>query len=367
MSERKLQAMIQAKLDHADYTVADTPYEFSTGMTLNRDQIAQIQNNPGGSNIPLAEVIDNYESIEDRIKRLMADQYSLNSHTKLPLNFMLINASIHGIKSPDPYGGMSLGGTLTMPAIKAATTPIDILTPCGKYRRLLPVINHPHYYINGSPHAFCHTMSHNNVDNEYKLLGPESVLNTKLVFPTKETEGMTGGVLPSNHAELIPYARQRASLHLHEANQNSVYPVGNPTITEMLSADSKQGGALKSQYVVSIKNGNYPTEWYKEKPQDSVHIKDEGVVAPIENFALKTFHFIDSLNESRCANFKNTGIWWDMDHLKCEKIPKITAKLKFKILPIVPFHKDGEKEHIPYQNFIRHLKAELDHVDKPFS
>lgn len=359
------QKILKAKLEHANYTVADQPYEFSTTMTLNDDQLKRISTASNGCNIPLSEVIDNYDSVENRIKRVMGDQYSLDDYRKLPLNFLLVDAGISGIKSPDPYGGMTLGGTITLPAVHAATLPTDELTPCKRYRKLL-AIDKPHHFINGAPHAFSHTLSHNNVDNEYKLLGSDFKLNHRLVFPSKSAEG-SGGVLPSDPKLLVNYVKNGdVFMHGHVVDQDSMYPMGNPTVTEILSADARQGGSVKSQHLVAVKNGNYPVAWYQNRKEDEKHIRDEGVVVPIDDFAYKTFHFIDSCNEARSTNFNNCCIWWDMDHMNIHKLPKITAKLKFKILPIVPHHEEG-KEFVPYQNFVRHLKNEIEHVDKPFA
>lgn len=362
MSDQKI---LKAKLEHANYTVADQPYEFSTTMTLNSDQLERISASTNGTHIPLAEVIDNYDQVEDRIKRIMGDQYSLDDYKKLPLNFLLIDAGISGIKSPDPYGGMTLGGTITLPAVHAATLPIDELTPCKRHKKLL-AIDRPHYFINGAPHAFSHTLSHNNVDNEYKLLGSDFKLNNQMIFPSGEPEGSCG-VLPQDSKLLVQYVQNGdVFLHGHVVDQDSMYPLGNPTRTEILSADARQGGSVKSQHLVAVKNGNYPVAWYQSEKADEKHLRDEGVVTPIDNFAYKTFHFIDSCNEARSTNFNNCCIWWDIDHMNVAKVPKITAKLKFKILPIVPYHSEGKK-FVPYQNFIRHLKNEIVQVPKPFT
>jgi hypothetical protein len=358
------QKILKAKLEHANYTVADQPYEFSTTMTLDEDKLKQIHSTDGGVHIPLSSVIDNYDKVENRLKRVIGDQYSLDDHKKLPINFLLVDAGISGIKSPDPYGGMTLGGSITLPAVHAATLPTDELTPCRRHRKLLP-INQPHYFINGNPHAFSHTLSHHNVDNEYKLLGSDSKLNSRMVFPSKKAEG-SGGELPSDPRLLVDYVKgSDVFLHGHVVDQDAMYPSGNPTVTEILSADARAGGSVKSQYLVAIKNGNYPVVWWQSKKEDEKHIRDEGAVVPIDDFAYRMFHFIDSCNEARSTNFDKCCIWWDIDHLNIHRVPKITAKLKFKILPVVPYHEEG-KEFVPYQNFVRHLKSEIDQVDKPF-
>lgn len=361
------QEILKAKLEHANFTVADKPYEFSTGITLDQDKLVGIHQTKHGMNIPVAEIIDDYDSLEDRLKRVFANQYSLDEHEKLPLNFMLIDCGIYGIKSPDPYGGMSIAGTLTEPAIHAATMPDDEISVCGQYKKMLP-INSPHHFMNGKPHMFCHTLSHSNVDQMYPLLSSDSQLNCRMIFPNKKVEG-TGGVLPEDCESLISYVKNKDNgvmLHSHTVCHDSMYPnYDRPTVTEVLSADARSGGTVKSQHLIALKNGTFPVTWYMSREEDKKHIKDDGVLAPIDDYAFKTFHFIDSCNESRATNFKRLGIWVDMDHMKVEKVPKVTAKMKFKILPIVPYHEEG-KEHIPYQNFIRHIKRELQQVDKPF-
>jgi hypothetical protein len=263
---------------------------------------------------------------------------------------------------------MSIGGTLTMPAIHAATMPTDELTPDGQYRKLLS-INMPHHFIGGRPHMFHHTMSHNNVDNSYDLLRADSRLNNRLIFPsTKKTEG-SGGTIPSENADLVEYVKNKCNgvfLHGHTVNNQSMYPSNQrPTMTQMLTSDARDGGTVKTQNLVAVRDGTFPATWYQTKESDRKHIRDEGVVAPIDDYAYKLYHFVDSVNEARATNFKTMGMWMDVDHMKIGNIPKITAKIKFKILPIVPYHEEG-KEYIPYHNLVRHLKREIEQVDKPF-
>lgn len=357
------QEIVKAKLDHANYTVADTPYEFSTSITLDGDQLDRIKTSENGMHIPLAEVIDEPEKVEESIKRRMGFNYSLDDHSKMPLNFVLLDASVTGLKSPDPNGSMMIGGSIALPAVHAATFPFDDLTPDGRYKKVLPY-HLPAHFVNGNAHAFSHTLGHTNVDNEYSLISRGSAISPRIIFPSGETEG-TGGVLPEDDAKLVEHAKRHLVLHGHAINENSVYP-GNcrPTISEVLSADSRAGGAVKSQHLVALRNGSFPVAWYG-KDQDQKFHRDEGVVAPIDDFTYRTFHFMDSCNESRSTNFKDCCIWWDIDHLK--SVPKVKAKIKFKILPIVPFHEDKGKVFIPYQNMVKHLRASLRTVDKPFN
>lgn len=357
------QEVVRAKLEHANYTVADTPYEFSTSMTLNGDQLERIRNSPDGHHIPLSEIIDEPGKIEEHIRKRMGFNYSLDDHSKIPVNFVLLDASITGIKSPDANGSLMIGGTLATPAVHGATFPYDSVSADGRYRKLLPYLGASHF-VNGNPHAFSHTMSPNSTDAEYPLISRGTALNPRIVFPNGETEG-TGGTLPSDDDMLVAHARDRLVLHGHAINENSVYPSGaRPTISEVMSADSRAGGAVKSQYLVALKNGTFPVAWYMGSDDDKRFHRDEGVVAPLDDFAHRSFHFMDSCNESRATNFNDCCMWWDVDHLK--SVPKMKAKIKFKILPIVPYHEKKGKVFIPYQNLVKHLKTTLHRVDKPF-
>ena len=357
------QEIVKAKLDHANYTVADTPYEFSTSITLDGDQLDRIKHSNHGLHIPLAEVIDEPEKVEDSIRRKMGFNYSLDDHSKIPVNFILLDTSVTGIKSPDANGSMMIGGAVALPAVHAATFPYEDLSEDGRYRKVLPYKG-PSHFVNGNEFAFSHTLAHNNVDNEYPILSRGVAIGPRIVFPSGETEG-TGGVLPEDDDKLVEHAKRHLVLHGHAINDGSVYPgESRPTISEVLSADSRSGGAVKSQHLVALKNGSFPVAWYG-KEQDQKFHRDEGVVAPIDDFTYRTFHFMDSCNESRSTNFKDCCIWWDIDHLK--SVPKVKAKLKFKILPIVPYHEQKGKIYIPYQNMVKHLRASLRTVDKPFN
>jgi len=358
------QQVVRAKLDHANYTVADAPYEFSTSITLNSDQLDGIRNNEHGQHIPLYEIIDNPEKVEDHIRRRMGFNYSLDDYRKLPVNFVLLDASITGIKSPDANGSLMIGGSLALNAIHGATFPFDEVSTDGRYRKLLPYLA-PCHYVNGNPHMFSHTMSHDSTDAEYPLIARGTALNPRIVFPNGETEG-TGGMLPFDDDMLVAHAKERLVLHAHAINEDSVYPDGaRPSVSEVMSADSRAGGAVKSQYLVAMKNGTFPVAWYMSNDDDKKFHRDEGVVAPLDDFTRRSYHFMDSCNESRATNFKDCCIWWDVDHLK--SVPKLKAKLKFKILPIVPYHEKKGKVFIPYQNMVKHLKTTLVKVDKPFN
>lgn len=358
------QEVVKAKLDHANYTVADTPYEFSTSITLTNEQLEKIRGSNNGYNIPLAEVIDDHEKVEDHIRRKMGFNYSLDDPAKIPVNFVLLDASIGGIKSPDANGSMMIGGTIAMNAVHGGTFPFDHVTDDGRFRKMLPYYGACHF-VNGNPHVFSHVMSPTGVGAEYPLITREMSFNPRVVFPNGETEG-TGGALPSDDDMLVAYAKQRLVLHAHAINEDSVYPGGaRPTVSEVMSADSRAGGAVKSQYLVAMRNGTFPVAWYMSNEDDKKFHRDEGVVAPLDDFARRSYHFMDSCNESRATNFNDCHIWWDVDHLK--SVPKIKAKIKFKILPIVPYHEKNGKVFIPYQNIVKHLKTILVRVDKPFS
>lgn len=367
---RKENPIVESKSEHAKFTVADTPHEFSTGITLSPKQLKLVNDTPGGHHFKLSDLIDNYPAFEDRLKLLYANQYSLDDPDKFLLNFLLISAGISGIRTPDPYNGLTFGGSLTQRAHHAGTMPTDVLTPDKEHKKLL-ARNVAPSFIDGHDHTFSHTLTPEMAKKNYTLLNEGFVLNDRLICPqTKAREG-TGGVLPDDNRALVEYVKNRANgvfLPGHSVNNESMYPTKShlPTRTEMLTADSKKGGVVESQHSVALRNGGFPSTWYETKADDQRHIRDEGVQAPLDDFAYKNFHFIDSLNEARSTNFHNTGLWLDMDHFKLDNVPKVTAKLSFKILPIVPYHAEG-KEFIPYHNFVKHLKSEITEVDKPFS
>jgi hypothetical protein len=367
------QPLIKAKLDHANYTVADTPYEFSVKINLDKNQLRRINETKGGLNIPMSDVIEDYPLFKKRLQHVFSDQYSLKDPEKLPLNFLLLNAGITGIKSPDPYGSMGIHGALTMPAVHAATMPTDVTTPDGRFKKILPV-NIPHEYKGGDPYVFHHTPTHFNVDNYYDLISHDNVLNNQLVFPSSMNKEGTGGVVPGGGdvnfmMKDLKNRNKGLLMYGHAVNNDTVYPECRPTVTEMLTsqARSSRGEAnVKSDFLVAIRNGSFPASWYQNDAKERKFVRDEGALTPIDNFANKMYHFIDSCNEARSTNFENCGMWWDIDHLNLEKVPKITAKIKFRIVPIVPYHEGDEKIFVPYHNFVKHLKNQLVEVDQPF-
>jgi hypothetical protein len=92
--------------------------------------------------------------------------------------------------------------------------------------------------------------------------------------------------------------------------------------------------------------------------------REEGALVPLDNYVNDMYDFMDGINESRCTNFETLGLWMNLDCLK--DVPKVTSKLSFRIVPIVPRHKDGGKLMIPYNNYMKHLTHALSAVDKPF-
>lgn len=368
------QPLIKIKQEHANYTVADQPYEFSTKVTFNKDHLKRISESKNGANFVFSDIIDDYPRLEKRLKHVFADQYSLSDPEKLPLNFLLLNAGITGIKSPDPYGAMSIHGALTMPVVHGATMPTDVLVDGGKYKKILP-LNMPHEYNGAEPYIFHHTMTHNNIDNYYDLIRHDSKLNHKLIFPSSMAMEGTGGVIPGDGdvdimMEYLKDKKNGVLLHGHAINTDNVYPNGIPTITEMLTSQgrSTKGEAnVKSEYLVAIKKGAFPETWYHSDDGDKKYIRDEGVLTNIDNFAHKKYHLLDSYNEARSTNLRSSGMCIDIDHINVDKIPKITAKVKFRIIPIVPCHDKEDKVFVPYHNFVKHVKSQLVKVDKPFS
>jgi hypothetical protein len=362
--------IIQSKLDHANYTVADRPYEFSTGITLTPTLLEKMNNTRGGCNFQLSEVIDNFPSVETRLKQLFTNQYSLDDPDKFLLNFLLISAGITGIRTPDPYNGRTIAGTLTQPAVHASTMPTDVLSADRQHKKMLP-FNFPASFVDGHEHAFTHTLTPEMASHNHILLDGSSMLNDRLIFPQNRDREGTGGSLPPDDDVLVNYVKNKNNgvlVHGHSVNNDSMYPTDRhyPTREEMLTADAKKGGVVETQHIVALRDGGFAPTWYDSKDNDRVHKKEKGVQAPIDDFARKTYHFIDSMNEARSTNFHNTGLWMDIDHGNLPKIKGITAKMSFKILPIVPFHKEG-KEFIMYHNFVKHLKDEIKVVDRPFA
>jgi hypothetical protein len=350
------QSILKAKLEHHSlYTVADQPMDITMTATLNKDQLRSISEAKGGHVIPISQVVDNYDDVVSSLKKKLAFNYSLEDSSKFKLNFLLLDANISDIQSPDNNGGMVIGGSLAFPNMYSSNMPIDEVSKCGKYRKVLD-LDAPTHYVTGQPHAFSHALKHSRVDVSHPLMSRYSKLNPILVFPDGTMRG-SGGVPPPKFASLA----NDAMLHAHTINNDTMYP-GNKlsTITEVLSAESSGHGGIKSQHLVAIPNSAWPRSWYTEKKSCD---REEGAVVPLGDYAKDMYEFIDNYNQSRSTNFDKCGIWWNAECLKT--VPQIKAKLGFRIVPIVPKHKEG-KELIPYNNYLRHLTHSIRKVDKPF-
>lgn len=351
------QSIVRAKLDHDElYTIADQPMDLSMSATLDKDQLREIAASREGHVIPISEMVDNYEDVESALKKKLAFSYSLDDPAKFPLNFLLLDASVSDIQSPDNNGGLVIGGSLAFPQMYSTTMSIDDLSPCGSYRKILDH-DAPIHFVMGQPHAFSHSLKHSRVDVSHPLITRHSKINPQILFPDGKIRG-SGGVPPPKYAELA----NKALLHGHVIDNESMYPDNSfSTITEVLSADSSGHGGVKSQHLVAIPNKAWPRYWYKDRKSCN---REQGAVVELGDYATDVYDFIDQYNSSRSTNFNKCGIWWNVETLK--DVPKIKVKLSFRIVPIVLKHKEG-KELIPYNNFVKHLASTITKVDKPFA
>lgn len=358
------QAILKAKLEHEEnYTVADSPLVVTMTATLDRDKLRRIAASKDGEVIPVSEIIDNFDDIENNLKKKLAFSYSLvEDPDRFLLNFLLLDCVISDIQSPDNNGGMVLGGSVALPNFYSASTPIDDITSCKKYKKLID-LNAPFHYVLGQPHAFSHSLKHSKVDAEHVLLSATSQLNPKILFPgnnickNNSLQGSGGAIHFTQDGRLM----SDVLLHGHVIDNDTMYPQNKySTITEVLSAESSGKGGVKSQHVVAIPSTAAPRYWFSKY---NVYDRDQGACVPLPEYAFQTYNFIDQYNASRCTNFRKCGICWNLECLK--DVPQIKMKLTFNILPIVQKHDSG-KEFIPYNNFVRHLSNSIIQVDKPF-
>jgi len=346
--------LTRMKQDYRDnYTVADQPMDITMSASLNRKHLDAIQDNERGYIVPISEMVDNYDKVEESIKKKLAFNYSLDDASKFPFNFLMLDGSVSDIQSPDNSGGMVLGGSLALPAVSGGTLPTDDVSPCGNYKK---VLDHdaPIHYVLGEPHSFSHALKHSNVGSSYPLITRQSKLNQPMLFPTGQIRG-TGGVSPTRYNDLI----RKSLLYGHDIRNDTVYPDAKyNTVTETMNVHGMTGGVTSSN-LVGIPHSAWPASWYTERPS---YRNDNGMVVPLDEYASSMYEFIDQYNSSRPTNFNNAGIWWNGEMIK--NVPKIKAKLSFRVAPIVPANGDG-KELIPYNNFLKHLSASLRRTDKP--
>lgn len=352
----ELSSILKAKQEHeSNYTVADQPMDITMTATLDRDQLKTIGSSREGHVIPIADVVDNFDDVEASLQKKLAFNYSLDEPSKFKLNFLVLEAAISDIQSPDNNGGMVIGGSFALPQMHSCNMPVDEVSPCGIFHKVSDQ-DAPVHFVLGQPHAFSHCLKHSQVKKSYPLVTRFSKLNPILIFPDGSIKG-SGGVPHPKYADLA----NKAMLHGHAIDNESMYPSGSyPTITEVLSADSSGHGGVKSQHLVALPNQSWSRQWYKDRKSCD---REQGAVVPLYDYASDMYQFIDGYNQSRSTNFRKCGIWWNAESLK--EVPKIKAKLSFRIVPIVPKHKEG-KELIPYNNFVKHLSSVITKVDKPF-
>lgn len=342
------------KVHHKDnLRVAPEPIVTSVSCTLTSHNIQSIFQSPDGNIFPLSDLIDDFAYVERALQVESSFSNYLEESHKVPFNFLLHDVSITDIQSPDNNGGFTLAGSLALPALKTASFPNDHLSHDGHYRKIFD-LDKPIRFLGRQRHAFKHPLKHCAVDRIHHLLEPTSRINPSLTFKDNKQEGR-GGVANV----LTP-----SILHGHVINNKVAYPLGTePTVTEVLNADGRGTDGVKSRYLVSIRDSDYQRTWFMSKEdKENGYIREEGVVVPLEEYAYRTFHFIDNMNETRAANFRTAALWFGVDVLKT--VPKITFNLNLTVYPIVPTVDDLNA--VPRLNFLRHVKTSMAAVDKPF-
>lgn len=348
-------SIVKAKLDHENlYTIADQPMDVTMSATLNSDQLDLIKNSRAGHVIPISQVVDHYSDVEDSLKKKLAFNYSLEDHSKLPLNFLLLDASISDIQNPDNRGGI-LGGSLALPQMYAINMPIDDISPCGAYKKILDY-DAPVHYVMGQAHSFAHSLRHHN-DSTYPLLARHSRINPQLIFPDGKIRG-SGGVPPPKYADLA----KTAVLHGHLIDNESMYPEGSfSTVSEEYAITSD--GKSKSYHVVALPEKSWPRQWYRDIESRN---HDLGALVDLEEYASDAYNFLDKYHASRCTNFDKCGVWWNFKPNKEDAKKELRVKFNFRIIPIVPKHSEG-KEMIPHRNYMKHLSKVIHTTSKPFN
>lgn len=350
--------IFKAKVDHMESkTLTDSPVEFTTSATILHPDLDRIKKTKGGCVLTWGEMMDDRQGVEDYLRRTVGASHSLDDPHKQDFNFLLADAHVSDIQSPDNSGGLVLAGTLAMPHVDGITFPGDIHN--GKYRKVFDV-RRPKSFAVGQPHSFMHTLKHSTVQNRYPLITAESQTLPHVKYPSGEIHGGSPFSVGFEEREDGTTAvRTRASplLHGHMINNENVYcgADARPEVQQYLRPTA--GDGVQTENHVHVPTKTYQECWFLKRPQ---YHTEKGPVVPLDDYTQGAYDFLDQVNSSRSTNFDSSGIWWNAQYFK--DVPCIKMFLTLRIVPIVDLHGEG-RDDIPYTNLRRHIKAQMKEMD----
>jgi hypothetical protein len=317
------------------YTLADQPINLTATGKLSSDMVAKIADSGNtGYFIAFDEMIDGFDSVHDALKRELNFNYSPPGETPDDaLKFLLMEADITDIHTPVEKAGLQIGGTLAMPALSGLTFPVDEGhvhwdNKPGVWRKVYDLKGKRNFVL-GQPHAFSHTLKHNNITKSHPLIKMDSLANHKLLFPNATDVLPTGPPL----------------LYAYDVHNDTIYDDEQPTVSEVTKATD--AGSFENVTFVYLPDSSFPRQWHRKHSKYDV---EGGARVPIEEHTLSTYKFLDNLYHNRCTTFDKSGMVWNARMV--DKKSPVLFKLDFVVHPIVPNHENMEL--IPYLNFKKH-------------
>jgi hypothetical protein len=362
MSEHPI---FKSKVEHLESkTYTDSPIEFTTSATLLKKDLERIRSNADGEVMTWGQMIDNRAAVEEYLRsqinfnhKLMKKKDNKDKNGDEPVNFILSDAKVHGIQSPDPHGGLVMAGTAAFPYIEGMDYPSHQHN--GKWRKVFD-LNRPRFLALGKPHSFGAIPKPQHSKDEHILFHIDSQTMPQVMYPDGEIHGaspfaVTFKERDDGSLQVVP--RGPGMMHGHMINNESVYGcvTARPQVSTHLRPTA--GDGVVTEEHVLIPPGIYQESWFSRSPQ---YHTDKGPMVPLKEYAEGTYDFLDQLNSTRVTNLDSSGIWWNAQYLK--DIPCIKMFLTFRIIPIVDYHKEGAKT-VPYQNLLKHVKGVIEEVD----
>lgn len=339
MMSRTLEKIKQEFADTHELSDMDIP--IATPCTLGPETVRSIMQSENGKVVKFCDMIDNYDSFKRDLENFL-EFYNLPMDDKddqrYDLKFILKDAKVSDIQSANDQYSHLLAGTLAMPHLHALNFPTDHYD--GDFKKIFDLTKERNYMF-GKPHSFCHTLKNSNIHKEYSLVGENSVVNPKILFP--------------GHSEIRRVSNPL--LYSWMINSDSIYDGSDyPTVVKYLRPSGPD--SLQTDYRVNIPSSCFLRSWHRNQPSFDT---ETGCDIPLDLHTKAVYGFLDQANHSRATTFDRSGIWFDIQQRDAVPVKFI---LKCRIHPILP--KVENKTSIPYLNFKRGLRMNLHCESKTF-
>ena len=351
--------LYKAKMESVHkFTLAQSPLSFSVSCTLGANHLSRIRAQESGAVLTFDEMIDNFPEFHKDLQLQVASVYSTRRPEDTELNFCMTDLSITDIQAVDNAGSLTVAGSVVLPYLRCVSHPLNITD--GTWRRVQDR-DRPCAYVGGQRHSFIHTLKHQTVSNEYQLISLNSRTLDPVMYPNRQIVGTASSPIafrsrPDQSLQVVQMAPPL--LHGHLITNKTAYECeGLPVVSQYLRPGGPDS-AMTTEYHTHLPVGSYQHSWFHLRPELQ---KENGSLVPLDEYTAACYDFLQQVNSNRATNFKQSGIWWNVQYLRENPCVKFT--LKFRIVPIVENHPDNI-ESIPFSNLRQHLRGQMVHMDK---